>query len=167
MAETEFSFNIKDEEHTKKLGEVLARVLPSFSRRVKRAACVFLEGDLGAGKTTLSRGFIRALGYEGLVKSPTYTLVEPYQIKELNIFHFDLYRLLDPEELEFMGVRDYFAKIGVCLVEWPEKACGLLPDPDVSVTLSYADGSRNAVINVKALNEEELNELEKLLPCLK
>ena len=89
MAETDFSFNIKDEEHTKKLGEVLARVLPSFSRRVKRAACVFLEGDLGAGKTTLSRGFIRALGYEGLVKSPTYTLVEPYQIKDLNIFHFD------------------------------------------------------------------------------
>ena len=167
MAETEFSFNIKDEEHTKKLGEVLARVLPSFSRRVKRAGCVFLEGDLGAGITTLSRGFIRALGDEGLVKSPTYTLVEPYQIKDLNIFHVDLYRLLDPEELEFMGVRDYFAKIGVCLIEWPEKACGLLPDPDVSVTLSYADGSRNAVINVKALNDEELNELEKLLPCLK
>lgn len=99
---------------------------------------LYLQGDLGVGKTTLVRYVLNALGYTQHVKSPTYTFVEPYLIGALKLFHFDLYRLTDPEELEYLGVQDYFDKESICFIEWPEKGEGWLPEADITITLNHA-----------------------------
>ena len=103
---------------------------------------IYLQGDLGAGKTTLTRGFMRAFGYTGAVKSPTYTLVEPYEFELCNIYHFDLYRLSDPEEVSYLGTDEYFAESNLCLVEWAEKGAKWLPGADLLIDMAYQGTGR-------------------------
>ncbi len=152
---------LADENATVAFGGKLASLLTKALDRVEnRALCVNLEGDLGAGKTTLSRGFLRSLGYEGTVKSPTYTIVESYKIDNVGeIFHFDLYRLADPEELELMGIRDYFAKRAVLLIEWPDRGFGILPQPDLTVSLTHREDGRTLSLSSEFFSEAELQTL--------
>ena len=128
---------LADEASTLELAKSLVRHLePGFR--------LYLSGDLGSGKTTLARGILRAFGIPGRIKSPTYTLVELYTVSRLNFYHFDFYRFQDPKEWNEAGFREYFDSSGVCIVEWPEKAAGLLPLPDLEIRLEVRPTGRLA-----------------------
>lgn len=137
-----------------------------LGRALQNRALIFLEGDLGAGKTTLCRGVMQSFGHVGAVKSPTYTLVESYQLGETLLHHFDLYRLGDPEELEFIGIRDYLYQGNYCLIEWPNRGAGILPVPDLEVVISVTKMGRDVRITsatdigdsiLLTLNKNKLN----------
>lgn len=129
------SLRLADETDTIKLGRVLAEVLP-------KPVVIYMYGELGAGKTTMVRGFLQSFGHQGAVKSPTYTLVEPYELPTGALYHFDLYRLADPEELEFIGIREYQDSAVAMIFEWPDKGEGMIPQADISVHLSYEKEGR-------------------------
>lgn len=138
------SRDLADEAATVAFGEALGQAVGDHG------GVIHLQGDLGAGKTTLCRGVLRAFGHQGAVKSPTYTLVEPYELPAATIYHFDLYRLVDPDELELMGIRDYFRPGALCLIEWPERGAGVLPPPDLVAVLVLANGGRRIIVTAKS-----------------
>lgn len=146
-------FETTSAEDMERLGARLAAACDS--------GCVLhLHGELGAGKTTLVRGFLHALGHRGAVKSPTYTLMEPYRLGGRMCFHLDLYRLGDPEELEYLGLRDLLEPGSILLVEWPERGQGFLPGPDLSLRLRYAGrGRRVDLVGASAQGERIVQRL--------
>lgn len=135
---------LADEKATLALGAALAIACPD------ELCIIHLEGELGAGKTTLTRGFLNALGHNGKVKSPTYALVEHYELNGRPVYHFDLYRLADPGELEFLGLDDYFNTNALSLIEWAQRGSEYLPKPDLLVTLHYQDPGRSAHISASS-----------------
>ena len=130
-----------------KLGETLAK-------KTQAGDVIYLRSELGAGKTTLTRGLLRYLGYQGTVKSPTYTIVESYTLKHFQCFHFDLYRLRSPKELEYIGLEDYFIRDAVCLIEWPEKAKALLPKPTIDCSITIIGRIREVEIIFRKYNAD-------------
>lgn len=132
-------FLIENDQATLAVGKLIAECLAE-------KAVIFLNGPLGAGKTTLVRGILLASGHQGSTKSPTYTLVEPYHLSDKSFYHFDLYRLGDAEELEYIGIRDYLTEAAICLIEWPEKGAGFIPQADLVLNLNYEGESRSIKI---------------------
>jgi len=152
-------FTIETAEAMVELGCKIA----NLAKKSKQGIIVFLKGELGAGKTTLVRGFLRAFDYHGMVKSPTYTLVEPYQIEDDVIYHFDFYRIHSPSELELMGYRDYFDGKAHCLIEWPQKAQDFLPTADLKLNIEIEGFSRTVEIHLAPYLHQDkwLNDLVK------
>ncbi len=133
------AITIGNETEMQTLGKELGKLFAGGS-------IIYLEGDLGAGKTTFARGFIRSYNHTCAIKSPTYTLVESYPGDCLTIHHFDLYRIADPEELEFIGIIDYFSQETISLIEWPDRGKPLLPAPDLTVRIHYKNSKRKVTL---------------------
>ena len=149
----DITLQLDDEAATLACGARFAGILVS-------GLIVYLHGDLGAGKTTFARGVLHGLGHIGKVKSPTYTLVEPYVISNYNIYHFDLYRFIDEEEWDAAGFRDYFNPQSICMIEWPEKAAHVLPEPDIHVNILHDQNARKIQFSAaSALGKQCLNKL--------
>ena len=152
------TLTLADEAATLAAGARLANALAALdpARMPEQGLHVHLRGPLGAGKTTLARGLLRALGVTGAVKSPTYTLVEPYAPPGLDVYHFDLYRVADPEELELIGAREHFRRGALCLFEWPERARGWLPAAQLVLALEPAGDGRTLRAHAPAAPGERL-----------
>ena len=148
---TVLKFNTRNEEQTKALAQRLALCV----QRSKESLVVYLEGDLGAGKTTFARGFIQSFGFNK-VKSPTYSLVESYSNSTITIHHFDCYRLSDPEELEYIGIREYLGSDHVQLIEWAEMGKGIIADADLVVGLTGDNDTRVITVAFNNLKAEQL-----------
>lgn len=147
---------LASEAATLRFGQEIAKYTDELS-------VVFLRGELGAGKTTLVRGLLKGLNHDGFVKSPSYTLVEPYMhTNKKPVYHFDLYRIHDPEELEYIGLRDYLKPNHLCLFEWPENGVGELPEPDLTITLTWDREGRVATLDAQTdYGKFVLDQLEK------
>lgn len=118
----------------------------SIIKNISPPACVYLRGDLGAGKTTLVRGALRELGYQGLVKSPTFTLVESYSLPDKEVHHFDLYRISDPEELDYIGLSEYQNNSSICFFEWPDLGKSMVPKATIEIDIQYDSQGRRATV---------------------
>jgi len=144
-------------QHINKEREVLTRMLPTeaataalgtaIAPTLRAGMVIYVRGQLGAGKTTLVRGILTALGVRDRIKSPTYTLVEPYSVSSLYLYHFDFYRLRHPDEWLEAGFREYFGGNAICIIEWPEKAGSKLPHPDVAIDIAVTAGGRTIVVS--------------------
>ena len=147
--------NLDGEQAMVNYGHVLATAIAQANAPL----LILLNGDLGVGKTTISRGILQGLGYCGAVKSPTYTLVEPYDLEIGKVFHFDLYRLIDPEELEHIGFSDYLSQANLCIIEWPENGGSYIPQADIKIDISQYESGRkltltsNTDVGVQCLNQ--------------
>jgi tRNA threonylcarbamoyladenosine biosynthesis protein TsaE len=147
---------LEDEQKMQVFGEKIAQVIG----QINAPLLILLNGDLGAGKTTLSRGILNGLGHRGSVKSPTYTLVEPYDLEIGKVFHFDLYRLVDPEELYDIGFNDYLTESQLCMIEWPDKGGSLLPKADISLQINSNGSGRQVILTAQtSLGSQCVNEL--------
>lgn len=153
-----YSISLENESATLAFARRVAKFLSGLDQP---SLSIHLEGNLGMGKTTFARGLLQAMGHEGAVKSPTYTLVEEYELEARKIYHFDLYRLADPEELEFIGIRDFFeggSTPTLCLIEWAERGQGMLPKPDFELTLEKCGQGRKATLSsIKEQQSTALN----------
>lgn len=137
-----FNIEIQNEEAMQSFGS-------RMSKYIEPGTVIFLCGDLGAGKTTFTRGFLRGLGYEGHVKSPTYTIVESYELNKTTVFHFDFYRVKDPLELEYIGIEEYFTPQSICIIEWPEIVLAMLPRCDLIINIKIEENSRHLHIEAE------------------
>ena len=148
MAKRDYTLSLDDENATLALGR-------SFSGVLRAPLVIYLQGDLGAGKTTFTRGLLQGLGFKGNVKSPTYTLVESYDFDHLTIHHFDLYRFSSPEEWLDSGLSELFTSESICLIEWAEQGLGMLPEADLHIQLSVQNQGRTCTISPYSTNAEE------------